>query len=142
MRLYSSPLFLVFWVEYSLIFNFSYFYINIPKTVEFLLNISITTYYEILYVVAFTLGNFECCIFYVLSYLIYELFRNIFFNFQKHSFYFIICFLLLCMCSLWNVLRPLLECSPMSLVVNVPCIWKDSNIPSLLGWRFSIYLLN
>ena len=142
MRLYSSPLFLVFWVEYSLIFNFSYFYINIPKTVEFLLNISITTYYEILYVVAFTLGNFECCIFYVLSSLIYELFRNIFFNFQKHSFYFIICFLLLCMCSLWNVLRPLLEFSPMSLVVNVPCIWKDSNIPSLLGWRFSIYLLN
>lgn len=111
MRLYSSPLFLVFWVEYSLIFNFSYFYINIPKTVEFLLNISITTSYEILYVVAFTLGNFECCIFYVLSSLIYELFRSILFNFQKHSFYFIICFQLLCMCSLWNASRLLWDVS-------------------------------
>lgn len=105
MRLYSFLLFVVFWVEYSLIFNFSYFYINTPKTIEFLLYTSIATFYEILYVVAFTLGNFECCIFYVLSSLIYELFRNILFNFQKYSFSFIICFQLLCLCPLWNVSR-------------------------------------
>ena len=48
------------------------------------------------------LGNFECCIFCVLSSLIYELFRSILFSFPKifFLFYCLFAILLLCMCSL------------------------------------------